>query len=265
MNEEENKMGIIEKMRLDGKAIYVTGGASGIGKSVAMALAEAGADVAIVDINLEGAEAAAKEIADATGSKTIAIQCNVTDKDEVEAMVAKVVDTYGKLDAAFNNAGICLNVPAEEMTYEQWSKVININLNGVFLCATAAGRVMLKQGYGSIINTASMSGHIVNVPQPQCAYNASKAGVSMLTKSLAVEWAKKGVRVNCISPGYIGTDLTLNSEALKPLIEKWNAMAPMGRLGRPEELQSIVVYLAGDTSSFTTGSDIIVDGAFTCF
>ncbi len=258
-------MGIIEKMRLDGKAIYVTGGASGIGKSVATALAEAGADVAIVDVNLEGAEAVAKEIAEATGSKTIAIRCDVTNQDDVEAMVAKVVDTYGKLDACFNNAGICLNVPAEEMTYEQWNKVININLNGVFLCATAAGRVMLKQGYGSIINTASMSGHIVNVPQPQCAYNASKAGVSMLTKSLAVEWAKKGVRVNCISPGYIGTDLTLNSEALKPLIEKWNAMAPMGRLGRPEELQSIVVYLAGDTSSFTTGSDIIVDGAFTCF
>ncbi len=258
-------MGIIEKMRLDGKAIYVTGGASGIGKSVATALAEAGADVAIVDVNLEGAEAVAKEIAEATGSKTIAIRCDVTNQDDVEAMVAKVVDTYGKLDACFNNAGICLNVPAEEMTYEQWNKVININLNGVFLCATAAGRVMLKQGYGSIINTASMSGHIVNVPQPQCAYNASKAGVSMLTKSLAIEWAKKGVRVNCISPGYIGTDLTLNSEALKPLIEKWNAMAPMGRLGRPEELQSIVVYLAGDTSSFTTGSDIIVDGAFTCF
>lgn len=258
-------MGIIEKMRLDGKAIYVTGGASGIGKSVATALAEAGADVAIVDVNLTGAEAVAKEIAEATGSKTIAIQCDVTREDEVEAMVAKVVETYGKLDACFNNAGICLNVPAEEMTFEQWSKVININLNGVFLCATAAGRVMLKQGYGSIINTASMSGHIVNVPQPQCAYNASKAGVSMLTKSLAIEWAKKGVRVNCISPGYIGTDLTLNSEALKPLIEQWNAMAPMGRLGKPEELQSIVVYLAGDTSSFTTGSDIIVDGAFTCF
>lgn len=265
MNEEENKMGIIEKMRLDGKAIYVTGGASGIGKSVATALAEAGADVAIVDVNLEGAEMVAKEIAEATGSKTIAIRCDVTNQDDVEAMVAKVVDTYGKLDACFNNAGICLNVPAEEMTFEQWNKVININLNGVFLCATAAGRVMLKQGCGSIINTASMSGHIVNVPQPQCAYNASKAGVSMLTKSLAIEWAKKGVRVNCISPGYIGTDLTLNSEALKPLIEKWNAMAPMGRLGRPEELQSIVVYLAGDTSSFTTGSDIIVDGAFTCF
>ena len=258
-------MGIIEKMRLDGKAIYVTGGASGIGKSVATALAEAGADVAIVDVNIEGAKKAAQEIAKATGSKTIAVQCDVTKKDEVEAMVAKVVDTYGKLDACFNNAGICLNVPAEEMTFEQWKKVIDINLTGVFLCATAAGRVMLKQGYGSIINTASMSGHIVNVPQPQCAYNASKAGVIMLTKSLAVEWAKTGVRVNCISPGYIGTDLTLNSEALKPLIAKWNDMAPMGRLGKPEELQSIVVYLAGDTSSFTTGSDIVVDGAFTCF
>lgn len=258
-------MGIIEKMRLDGKAIYVTGAASGIGKCAAMAFAEAGADVAIVDINYEGAEKVAKEIADATGSKTIAIACDVTNQEQVEAMVAKVVDTYGKLDACFNNAGICINTPAEEMTYEQWKKVTDINLNGVFLCATAAGRVMLKQGYGSIINTASMSGHIVNVPQPQCAYNASKAGVIMLTKSLAVEWAKKGVRVNCISPGYIGTELIVNAPHLTALIEQWNAMAPMGRLGKPEELQSILVYLAGDSCPFTTGSDIVVDGAFTCF
>ena len=258
-------MGIIESMRLDGKAIYVTGGASGIGRCAAMAFAEAGADVAIVDINLEGAEKVAKEIADATGSKTIAIQADVTNQEQVEALVAKVVETYGKLDAAFNNAGICINVPAEEMTYEQWRKVTDINLNGVFLCATAAGRQMLKQGYGSIINTASMSGHIVNVPQPQCAYNASKAGVILLTKSLAVEWAKKGVRVNCISPGYIGTELILEAEHLKPLMAQWNEMAPMGRVGKPEELQSILVYLAGDTSTFTTGSDIVVDGAFTCF
>lgn len=258
-------MGIIEKMRLDGKAIYVTGAASGIGKCAAMGFAEAGADVAIVDLNYEGAVKVAEEIAAATGSKTIAIKCDVTDKDDVEAMVAKVVETYGKLDACYNNAGICINAPAEEMTYEQWLKVINVNLNSIFLCATAAGRVMLKQGHGSIINTASMSGHIVNVPQPQCAYNASKAGVSMLTKSLAVEWAKKNVRVNCISPGYIGTDLIMNNKALVPLMEQWNAMAPMGRVGKPEELQSILVYLAGDSCSFTTGSDIIVDGAFTCF
>lgn len=258
-------MGIIEKMRLDGKAIYVTGAASGIGKCAAMGFAEAGADVAIVDLNLEGAQKVAEEIAAATGSKTIAIQCDVTKEDQVQAMVDKVVETYGKLDACYNNAGICINAPAEEMTYAQWSKVIDVNLNSVFLCSTIAGKVMLKQGYGSIINTASMSGHIVNVPQPQCAYNASKAGVIMLTKSLAVEWAKKNVRVNCISPGYIGTELIMNAPHLKPLMEEWNAMAPMGRVGKPEELQSILVYLAGDSCPFTTGSDIIVDGAFTCF
>lgn len=258
-------MGIIENMRLDGKAIYVTGGASGIGKCAAMAFAEAGADVAIADVNLEGAKKAAGEIAEATGAKTIAIKADVTDEDQVEAMVAKVVDTYGKLDACYNNAGICINTPAQEMTFAQWKKVIDINLTGVYLCSVAAGRVMLKQGYGSIINTASMSGHIVNVPQPQCAYNASKAGVIMLTKSLAVEWAKKGIRVNSISPGYIGTELIMNEEHLIPLIKEWNAIAPMGRLGKPEELQSVLVYLAGDTSTFTTGSDIVVDGAFTCF
>ena len=258
-------MGIIEKMRLDGKAIYVTGGASGIGKCAAMGFAEAGANVAIVDLNLEGAQKVADEIAAATGSKTIAIQCDVTKEEEVQAMVDKVVETYGKLDACYNNAGICINAPAEEMTYAQWSKVIDVNLNSVFLCSTIAGKVMLEQGYGSIINTASMSGHIVNVPQPQCAYNASKAGVIMLTKSLAVEWAKKNVRVNSISPGYIGTELIMNAPHLKPLMEEWNAMAPMGRVGKPEELQSILVYLAGDSCPFTTGSDIIVDGAFTCF
>lgn len=258
-------MGIIEKMRLDGKKIFVTGGARGIGKSVAVAFAEVGADLAIVDVDIEEAKKTAKELADNHGIQAIAIQTDVTDPCQVDAMVKEVVDTYGRLDVAFCNAGICMNIPAEEMTYEQWNKVININLTGVFLTAQAAGKVMLKQGSGSIINTASMSAHIVNVPQPQCSYNASKAGVIQLTKSLAIEWAKRGVRVNCISPGYIGTELTLNSPSLKPLIEQWNAMAPMGRMGRPEELQSICVYLAGDTSTFTTGSDFIVDGAFTCF
>jgi NAD(P)-dependent dehydrogenase (short-subunit alcohol dehydrogenase family) len=151
------------------------------------------------------------------------------------------------------------------MTYEQWTRIINVNLNGLFLTDTIAGRYMLAHGGGSIINTASMSAHIVNVPQPQCAYNASKAGVIQLTKSLAIEWATRGVRVNSISPGYIGTDLTLNSPTLIPLIEKWNELAPLHRLGKPEELQAIAVYLAGDASPFTTGSDFVIDGAFTCF
>ena len=258
-------MGIIEKMRLDGKKGFVTGAARGIGKCTATAFAEAGADVAIVDLDFEEAQKTAKELAEKTGRKVIAIKTDCTDKEQVDAMVEQVVAELGGLDFCHNNAGICINAPAEEMTYEQWYKVININLNGIFLTDIAAGKYMLAHGGGSIINTASMSAHIVNVPQPQCAYNASKAGVILLTKSLAIEWAKKGVRVNCISPGYIGTDLIMNAPHLKPLIEEWNAMAPMGRLGKPEELQSILVYLAGDTSTFTTGSDIVVDGAFTCF
>jgi len=261
----EDILGIIEKMRLDGKAIFVTGGARGIGKSVSQAFAEAGADLAIVDLDIEEAKKTAAELEKNNGVKAIAIQTDVTDQKQVDAMVAEVVDTFGKLDAAFCNAGICFNVPAEEMTFDQWKKVIDINLTGVFLTAQAAGKVMLKQGFGSIINTASMSGHIVNVPQPQCAYNASKAGVMQLTKSMAVEWAKRGVRVNSISPGYIGTELVMGEPKLKALIQEWESLSPMGRIGRPEELQSICVYLAGDTSSFATGSDFIIDGAFSCF
>ena len=258
-------MGIIDAMRLDGKNIYVTGGARGIGKSVATAFMEAGANVAIVDVDIDEATKTAAELDAAHEGRSFAIKCDVTDPQQVDAMVTKVVETFGSLDVAFNNAGICMNIPAEEMTPEQWGKVIAINLTGVFLTSQAAGKVMLEQGHGSIINTASMSAHIVNVPQPQCSYNASKAGVIQLSKSLAIEWAKRGVRVNTISPGYIGTELTLSSDSLKPLIAQWNDMAPMGRLGKPEELQSICVYLAGDTSTFTTGSDFIVDGAFTCF
>lgn len=258
-------MGILEKMRLDGKVSFVTGGARGIGKAIAQALAEAGSDLALVDIDLPALEQTANEISQSTGVKAIAIQTDVTKPAEVDAMICTVLETFGHLDAAFCNAGICMNIPAEEMTYEQWKKVIDINLTGVFLTSQAAAKVMLKQGKGSIVNTASMSGHIVNVPQPQCSYNASKAGVIQLTKSMAVEFAKRGVRVNSISPGYIGTELTLNSESLKPLIQQWNQMSPMGRMGSPEELQSIAVYLAGDTSSFTTGSDFVVDGGFTCF
>ena len=258
-------MGIMEKMRLDGKKIFVTGGARGIGMNYAKAVAEAGADVAIVDIDLPEAEKTAKRLAEETGRTFIAVEADVTDPESVEKMMKTILAQFGQLDAAFCNAGICINEPAEEMSYETWKKVIDVNLNGVFLTDIAAGKQMLKQGHGSIINTASMSAHIVNVPQPQCAYNASKAGVIQLTKSLAIEWATKGVRVNSISPGYIGTDLMLSSPSLIPLIEQWNAIAPMHRLGKPEELQAIAVYLAGDASPFTTGADFVIDGAFTCF
>lgn len=258
-------MGILDKFKLNGKVAFVTGGARGIGKSITIALTEAGADVGIIDIDIKKAEETATEL-QKNGTNTIAIKADLTKPEEVDNAINTIVTKFGKLDIAFCNAGICLNVPASEMTYEQWKKVIDINLNGVFLTAQAAGKQMIKQGTGgSIINTASMSAHIVNVPQPQCSYNASKAGVIQLTKSLAIEWADKNIRVNSISPGYIGTELTLASPTLIPLIEKWNEMAPLHRLGKPEELQGIALYLASDASSFTTGGDFIVDGAFTCF
>lgn len=258
-------MNIMQKMSLEGKKSFVTGGARGIGKAIATALAEAGSDVALLDIDIATAEKTTAELAEATGRKVLAYAMDVTDEEQVDTVVSQVIHDLGGLDCAFCNAGICLNVPAEEMTLAQWKRVMDINLTGVFLTAQAAGRHMIRQGSGSIVNTASMSAHIVNVPQPQCSYNASKAGVIQLTKSLAIEWAKYGVRVNSISPGYIGTELTLQSESLKPLIAQWNAMAPLHRLGQPEELQGIAVYLAGDSSSFTTGSDFVIDGAFTCF
>ena len=256
-------MGIIEKMRLTDKNIVVTGAARGIGKCISIALAEAGANVAIIDTDIEEAVKTSSELK-SLGVNSIAYKADVSAPDDVKEMVTYVLKEFGSIDVAFCNAGICINAPAESMTLEQWKKVVDINLTGMFLTDQAFGKVMISQGGGSIINTASMSGHIVNTPQPQCAYNASKAGVIQLTKSLAVEWAQENVRVNSISPGYIGTELTLNSPTLKPLVEEWNAVAPLKRMGRPEELQSIAVYLAGDTSSFTTGSDFLIDGAFTC-
>lgn len=258
-------MGIIEKMRLNGKKAFVTGGARGIGKRIATALAEAGADVAIVDVDLAEAEKTAKEIQDINHNKMIAIKTDITKPEEVDQMIETILKEFGRLDAAFCNAGIGHNVEIENDTLEDWSRVINVNLNGTFLTAQAAGRVMLRQGGGSIINTASMSAHITNVPQKECSYAASKAGVIAMSRNMAVEWADRNVRVNTISPGYMATEMTLNDPNLKPLISEWEKLIPVHRMGRPEELEAIAVYLAGDMSSYTTGADFRIDGAYTCF
>lgn len=256
-------MGILEKMSLAGKNAFVTGGARGIGKNYATGLAEAGANVAIIDINIDLARETAAELAKSTGNKVIALQADVTDPDEVNKFVDKVVEEFGTLDIAVNNAGITLLEAAETVSYKDWQRVIDLDLTAVFLGSQAAGKVMLKQGKGAIINTASMSGSIINLPQKQISYSAAKAGVIMLSKALAVEWAERGIRVNTISPGYIGTDLTLGDPYLGTIIKDWEAQSPMKRIGRPEELQGLIVYLAGDNATFTTGEDYLIDGAFT--
>lgn len=255
---------IFDRLRLDGKVALVTGGARGIGLSIATALAEAGANLALVDIDIDEAAKQAARLAERTGQEVIALKADVRFEAEVNGMVEAIAAHFGRLDIAFNNAGICINEPAIEHSLSSWKRVMDINLTGVFLGSVAAARQMLKQGSGgSIINTASMSAHIVNYPQPQASYNASKAAVIQLSKSLAVEWAADNIRVNTISPGYIGTDLTLAAEHLKDLIPGWAANTPMRRLGRPDELQAMALYLASDASSFSTGSDYVIDGGFT--
>jgi len=253
-------MGILERFRLNGKTAFVTGGARGIGRSLAEGLAEAGARVAIVDIDLEGAKRTATELA-GQGYEAFAIQCDVTVKSQVVEMIERVIERWGSLEIAVNNAGRVINVPAEEMTKEQWSAVVDLNLTGVFFCAQAAGKAMISRGIeGSIINTASMSAQIVNHPQPQISYNASKAGVIMVTKSMAAEWAPYRVRVNSISPGYTATELVIK---LKELHKKWTEVTPMKRLAEPHEMKGAVVYLASEASSFVTGHDLVIDGGFT--
>ncbi|MHD0396700.1 glucose 1-dehydrogenase [Staphylococcus simulans] len=257
-------MNILEQFRLDGKVAIVTGGAMGLGQAMATALAQAGADIVIADIQEDVAKATATTIRETEGVKATSLKVDVTNPDDVQKMVDDVVDEFGKIDILINNAGMTINAKAEEMTYEQWNKVINLNLNGVFLVAQAVGRQMIKQGYGNIINTSSMSGIIANKPQEQCSYNASKAGVIMLTKSLAMEWSKYNIKVNTIAPGYMKTELTKPFfEQGGAMIDDWMGFTPMGRPGLPEELGGIVVYLASDASSFAQGSVFTIDGGYT--
>ncbi|MDC9589525.1 SDR family oxidoreductase [Xenorhabdus sp. XENO-10] len=257
-------MGILEKMSLDGKKILITGGARGIGKQLAASLSEAGADVAIVDVDLEAAQKTAKEIARTTNKKTMAIKTDITQPDEINAMIDTILKEFGRLDVAFCNAGIGHVIAVEDDTLKNWSHVVNVNLNGAFLTAQAAGKLMIKQGGGSIINIASMSAHITNIPQKECSYAASKAGVIAMSRNMAVEWAGRNVRVNTISPGYIATEMTLNDPKLAPLISQWEKLIPVCRLGKTEDLAAIAVYLAGDMSSYTTGADFRIDGGYTC-
>lgn len=255
-------MSVLERLSLEGETAIVTGAAQGLGKQMAIGLAEMGADVAIADLNVEKAEATAAELDGETD--VVAVPVDVTDEASVEAMVDDVTDRLGPIDVLVNNAGIVENSPAEETSIESWRRVVAVNLDGVFLCAKHVGQQMLERGEGRIVNIASMSGFDVNVPQKQASYNTTKAGVSMLTQSLAVEWGDRGVRVNAIAPGYMRTKLVDEVLAANPEMEsEWVENTPMKRLGRPEELRELVVYLASDASSYMTGSTVSMDGGYT--
>ena len=246
-----------------GKTAVVTGAGQGIGLAIARKLAEAGADVVIAEYNETTGQQAVDQI-NQSGHSARYIKLDVRAPQSVAAMVDTLTADGGHIDLLVNNAGIVQNVAAEATPDDVWLSIIDVNLNGVFWCCRAVGRHMLERSAGTIINIASMSGMISNTPQPQAAYNASKAAVIMLTKSLAGEWARRGVRVNSISPGYIGTDLL--QEVIKQSEEwstVWHAMIPMGRVGEPDDVANAVLYLASDAAKYATGTNLVIDGGYT--
>ncbi|MDZ4768229.1 MAG: glucose 1-dehydrogenase [Chloroflexota bacterium] len=258
---------ILDRFRLDGKTALVTGGGQGIGRAFAHALTDAGASVAVVDISIESAETVAHELTQ-KGVRALAIRADVTRPDDVAAMVETIIQTWGALTIGVNNAGIGQWVDSEDMSERDWDRMLDINLKGVFLCAQAEARVMLPAGYGKIIHTASMSAHIANTPQNQAAYNASKAGVIHLTRSLAAEWAPRGVRVNSISPGYTRTQLVedlLATPLGQEVLPVWMNLIPMRRMAEVTDLQGACVYLACEASDYVTGSDMVIDGGYCCW
>ncbi|MCH4564341.1 SDR family oxidoreductase [Halomonas sp. EGI 63088] len=250
---------------LSGKVALVTGGSRGIGKALALGLAGQGAAVVI---NYQSSKSHADEVVNkikAGGGRAVAIQADVSQEDEANHLVMEAVSAMGRVDILINNAGIVIPTNAEDCTFDDWRRTMSVNLDGVFLVSRAAGRHMIERGSGSIVSVGSMSGRIVNWPFRHAAYNVSKAGVHMLTKCLATEWAEYGIRVNAIAPGYIHTELT--DEVLKEhpevVRDHWAKGAVQNRIGDTNELVSAAVYLAADSASFTTGEIITVDGGLT--
>lgn len=249
---------------LSGRVAFVTGAGSGIGQRIALGLAQCGADVACVDRRTDGGLAETTDQIKAAGRRAIAIAADVTDRAALDAAVARAEADLGALGIAVNAAGIANANPAEEMSEKQYQTLMDINMKGVFFSCQAEANAMLKHGKGSIINIASMSGVIVNRGLMQVHYNASKAGVIHMSKSMAMEWVDRGIRVNSISPGYTETPMNTRPEMIHQTRE-FESQTPMQRMASVDEMVGPAVFLASDASSYCTGVDLLVDGGFCCW
>ncbi|GHD05398.1 glucose 1-dehydrogenase [Zhihengliuella salsuginis] len=255
-------MNLQDMFGLRGRVAVVTGGTRGIGEGIAKGLAAAGADVAVAARNLDDAPAVIAALED-LGVAARAYRVDVTRRDDVERLLAHVLEDFGRVDVLVNNAGACIHKPALEVTDDEFTSVFDVNVNALWKCSQVFGRHFVDSGGGNIVNIGSISAQIVNRPQWQPAYNASKAAVHQLTKSLAAEWAPHSVRVNALAPGYIKTVMApVDDPKFKP---RWIDDAAMQRAGTPEEIAPSVVYLASDASSFTTGTVLVADGGYTLY
>lgn len=252
----------LKKFDLTGRVAVVTGGGRNIGLACVEALAEAGAHVIIAEIDPEIAHKGQQEMLQA-GYEVEIMQLDVTDAAATSAAAQSVLEKHGAIDILVCNAGAAVNSPAEDIPDEQWRQIMDLNVNGVFWCCRAFGKHMIDAGKGSIVNIGSMSGVISNKPQPQAHYNASKAAVHMLTKSLAGEWAPHGIRVNAVAPTYIETAMTRIGMNNPEWYTTWMEMTPMNRVGQPHEVASVVLFLASDASSLMTGCIVLADGGYT--
>ena len=249
---------------LSGRVAIVTGAGSGIGQRIALGFAQCGADVACLDVRTDAGLLDTVGFIEATGHKALAIHANVTDRMSLDEAVDRTEKDLGALGVAVNAAGIANANPAEQMSEEQFQTLMDVNLKGVFLSCQAEANAMLKHGRGSIINIASMSGAIVNRGLMQVHYNASKAGVIHMSKSMAMEWVERGIRVNSISPGYTATPMNTRPEMVHQTRE-FESQTPMQRMATVDEMVGPAVFLASEASSYCTGVDLLVDGGFCCW
>jgi len=258
-------MAAIDKFGLQGKVAVVTGGARGIGYAVASLSALVGADIAIIDVLEDVGASAARNLEASCGKKVRFYKADLRDHEQASEAAAQVERDFGRVNVLFNCIGVNANTDFLEIPAEEWTNVMNVNVNGQFFIAQAFAKQMTRHGGGSIVAIGSNSGFIIDKPQPQAHYNTSKAAVHQMVKAMAVELAPHKIRVNAVAPGYVMTEMTKRGLSTQEWVKLWEEMTPMHRFAEPAEIAYTMLFLASDAASYVTGAILLVDGGYTCW